>query len=95
MVLSLSPELDLYVRHQVKVGAYTSENEVVNESLRLLKSLSDDKAARLEEIREKLREGRAQIERGECVVFSSPEEIYSHFTQKARELNAQRHNSTK
>jgi antitoxin ParD1/3/4 len=81
MNISLTPELDSFVEGKVKSGLYHSASEVIREGLRLLKERDALQEIRQEELRKQVREGFAQIERGDCLEFSSAEEIVSHITQ--------------
>lgn len=84
MNISLTPELDTFVEGKVKSGLYHSASEVIREGLRLLKERDVLQDIRAEELRKQVREGFAQIARGESLEFSSPEEIVSHITQEGR-----------
>lgn len=88
MNVSLTPELDTFVEGKVKSGLYHSASEVIREGLRLLKERDALQEIRVEELRKQVREGFAQIERGECLEFSSTEEIVSHITLEGRKRNA-------
>jgi antitoxin ParD1/3/4 len=92
MNISLTPELDTYVQDKVKSGLYHSASEVIREGLRLLKEKDALQELRLEELRKQVREGFAQIERGDCLEFSSTEEIISHITQEGRKRVAPKNN---
>ena len=84
MNISLTPELDTFVVSKVNSGLYHSASEVIREGLRLLKERDALQEIRAEELRKQVREGFAQIERGDCLEFSSPEEIVAHITQQGR-----------
>lgn len=84
MNISLTPELDTYVQDKVKSGLYHSASEVIREGLRLLKEKDALQELRLEELRKQVREGFAQIERGECLEFSSTDEILAHVIEEGR-----------
>jgi antitoxin ParD1/3/4 len=84
MNISLTPELDTFVEGKVKSGLYHSASEVIREGLRLLKERDVLQEIRAEELRKQVREGFAQIDRGDSLEFSSPEEIVSHITQEGR-----------
>ena len=84
MNVSLTPELDNFVENKVRSGFYHSASEVIREGLRLLKERDALHDIRAEELRKQVREGFAQIERGEGLEFSSPEEILAHVTQEGR-----------
>lgn len=84
MKISLSPELDTFVEGKVKSGLYHSSSEVIREGLRLLKERDALQEIRVEELRKQVREGFAQIDRGQSLEFSSTQEIVSHITQEGR-----------
>jgi antitoxin ParD1/3/4 len=65
MNISLTPELDNYVKQKVQDGLYNSASEVVRESLRLLKKQDEFDRAKLEELRKAIQLGDNQINRGE------------------------------
>jgi antitoxin ParD1/3/4 len=88
MNVSLTPEFDVFVEGKVKSGLYHSASEVIREGLRLLKERDILQEIRAEELRKQVREGFAQIERGDCLEFSSTEEIISHITQEGRKRTA-------
>ena len=60
MNVSLTPELEQLVNDKVKSGMYQTASEVIREALRLLK-----KRDNFEALRREVREGFAQIDRGE------------------------------
>ena len=82
MNVSLTPEFDSFIEGKVKSGQYHSASEVVREALRLLKERDVLQEVRIEELRKQVREGFAQIERGDYLEFSSTEDIISHVTQQ-------------
>ncbi len=90
MNVSLTPELDTFVQEKVKSGLYHSASEVIREGLRLLKERDALQELRLEELRKQVRAGFAQIERGECLEFTSPDEIVAHITKEGRKRIAQK-----
>jgi antitoxin ParD1/3/4 len=64
MSLTLSPELEQLVDKKVKSGMYKTASEVVREALRLLEERDQSVTLRRE-----VREGFAQIERGEYTEY--------------------------
>ena len=84
MNISLTPELDNFVEGKVKSGLYHSASEVIREGLRLLKERDVLQEVRVDELRKQVREDFAQIERRDCLEFSSAEEIVSHIIQEGR-----------
>jgi len=67
MNISLTPELERFVRQRLASGMYTSASEIVREGLRLLAEQEKFKVARLRELRGKIEEGWASAERGELI----------------------------
>ena len=57
MNVNLTPQLEELVRAKVASGMYPSASEVVREALRLMDEQDRLRAARLEQLREDIREG--------------------------------------
>ncbi|MBW4474742.1 MAG: type II toxin-antitoxin system ParD family antitoxin [Stenomitos rutilans HA7619-LM2] len=78
MNVSLTPQLEQFVREKVDSGRYLSASEVVREGLRLLEERDRVQQMKLETLRRELMVGVEQIERGEVVdaddVFAELEE---------------------
>lgn len=64
MNVSLTEELELFVRAKVESGLYTSSSEVVRAALRLLKREDDAEQRKLDALRADIREG---LESGEPI----------------------------
>ena len=64
MNVSLTPELEKWVRTKVDTGLYGSSSEVVRDALRLLYHFDADKKQRLEELRAELHIGVEQLSSG-------------------------------
>ena len=65
--LTLSGDLDRFVRQQTQSGKYASIAEVVEEALRLLEAAEGIRDRRLRDVKTKLAEGLASLDRGEGV----------------------------
>jgi antitoxin ParD1/3/4 len=65
--ISLAADLERFVADQVSRGHYSNASEVIADSLRLLRLQEDTDDTALEELRQKLRRGAAEAERGELV----------------------------
>lgn len=65
MNVSLTPQLEAFVKRKVSTGRYNSVSEVVREALRLLEEHDAVQAAKLEALREEIQAGRASLDRGE------------------------------
>ena len=57
MNVNLTPQLEEMVRQKVASGLYTSASEVIREALRLMDEQDRVRAAKLEQLREAIREG--------------------------------------
>jgi antitoxin ParD1/3/4 len=57
MNVNLTPQLEELVRSKVASGMYTSASEVVREALRLMDEQDRLRAAKLEELRDDIRQG--------------------------------------
>jgi antitoxin ParD1/3/4 len=57
MNVNLTPQLENMVRMKVASGLYTSASEVVREALRLMEEQDRVRAARLDRLRQDIREG--------------------------------------
>ena len=64
MNVSLTPELEEFVRRLLASGRYTSASEVIREALRLLAEREKLKEARVEELRGQVARGLAQADAG-------------------------------
>lgn len=65
--LSLTPELEQFVREQIASGRYRTADEVILDGLRLFEEQERDREAALQEVREKIQRGLEQAERGQLV----------------------------
>jgi antitoxin ParD1/3/4 len=67
MNVHLTPELEQLVHKKVKTGRYNSASEVVREALRLLEEYDGVRATQLRELRRRIDNGLASLDRGEGV----------------------------
>ena len=74
MHISLTDELERIVRKKVASGLYNNASEVVREALRLMARNEELEQLKLERLREAVRIGAEQAERGQ-VVRQSVEEV--------------------
>lgn len=65
MNVSLTPALEKMIHKKVKSGAYNNASEVVREALRLLEEQDRIKALHLERLKNELRVGIEELDRGE------------------------------
>lgn len=75
MNVSLTPELEQFIRQKVDSGLYNSSSEVVREALRLLEEQDRLKEWKLGELRKAIQEGLDSLERGEGVPFDAEDVI--------------------
>ena len=66
MNVSLTSELENYVKSKVATGMYNSASEVMREALRLLEERDAMQAIRLEALRRDINKGMNSLERGEA-----------------------------
>ena len=71
MNINLTPQLEDMVRQKVSSGLYTSASEVVREALRLMDEKDRLRAAKLDQLRQDIREG---VDSGAATSWD-PEEI--------------------
>ena len=67
MNVHLTPELETLVQTKVKSGRYNSASEVVREALRLFEERERTRELQVRELRKRINEGWASLERGEGV----------------------------
>jgi antitoxin ParD1/3/4 len=65
MNVSLTPQLESYVKQKVAAGMYNSVSEVMREALRLLEERDTLKGIKLAALRRDLQEGIDELDRGE------------------------------
>jgi antitoxin ParD1/3/4 len=65
--ISLSPELNAFLRGRVKSGRYQTTSEVVREALRLLQYQERQREESLKQLKAKLQRGAAQATRDELL----------------------------
>ena len=75
MNVSLTPELEQFVRQKVDSGLYNSSSEVVREALRLLEERERLKEWKLDELRRAIQEGIRSLEVGEGTPFDAEDVI--------------------
>lgn len=75
MNVSLTPELEAMVQEKVKSGMYNSASEVVRAGLRLIQERDTVRERHLEELRRQVQVGIDQLDRGEGIVYDTPEAV--------------------
>lgn len=79
MNVSLTPELDEFVRRKVESGMYLSASEVIREALRLLDEQDKLRQMRLSELRSDIAHGMDQADRGE---MSDGKQVFERLRKK-------------
>ncbi len=64
MNVSLTPQLEAYLKQKVEKGMYNSVSEVVREALRLLEEQDALRAVKLEALRKEIDQGLESLNRG-------------------------------
>jgi antitoxin ParD1/3/4 len=64
MNISLTPQLEAYIKQKVETGMYTSVSEVIREALRLMEAQDAVQAMKLDALREDIRRGLASLDNG-------------------------------
>ncbi len=64
MNISLTPQLETYIKQKVDTGMYHSVSEVVREALRLLEDRDSVKSAKLQALRQDVTQGLSELEQG-------------------------------
>jgi antitoxin ParD1/3/4 len=67
MNVSLTPELEEFVRNQVESGRFRSASEAVREGIRMLEDRTREREAKLEALREMVGAGIDELDRGEAI----------------------------
>ena len=80
-VNSLPPELQQFAEQQIASGKYRDEQELIQDSVRLLR----DREQQLDKLREDLCVGLEEIERGEVV---PGEEVFEQLREKLSQLGS-------
>ena len=90
--VSLTPELEKFVRDRVSIGRYISASEVVREGLRLLEDRERERDAALDALKIKLKRASAQADRGELLdgdeVFKRLDALIAQHRRTAKKRSA-------
>jgi antitoxin ParD1/3/4 len=86
MNISLTPELEQFIAEQVKSGKFFDATEVITEGLRLLWERDRLQKARLAELKDKIRIGIEELDRGEGI---DGEEVFAELEEDIRLIEAQ------
>lgn len=95
MTISVTPELDRFVKEQVESGKYASSSEVVRAGLRLLYEREQERMERREALKRLVQEGLDDLQSGKIAdsrsVFSKMRTIIDQAEREASvEINATR-----
>ena len=86
--ISITPELDAFLRSRVKSGRYQTTSDVVREALRLLERQEKEREEGLRHLKAKLERGAAQAKRGELI---DGDEVFNELREMIEERrNAKR-----
>jgi len=80
--ISITPELDAFLRDRVNSGRYQTTSEVVREALRLLERHEQEREEAFHQLKAKLEEGARQAERGELI---DGDEVFSELREMIEE----------
>lgn len=81
MNLSLTPQLETFIRECANSGDYNNASEVVREAIRLFKRTEEERRARLGQLQQAIAEGDDAVSRGESNVFNSVADLDAFFEQ--------------
>ena len=81
MHLSLTPQLEEFVKAKVGSGLYNNASEVVREALRLMKAHDEVIGLKLERLRDELGKGEADLATGRFTELSSDDELTELFAR--------------
>jgi antitoxin ParD1/3/4 len=73
MNVQIDPAQQVFINELVTSGKYASETDVIRAGLRLLQEQAAERAAKLEELRQKIQVGLDQADRGEFCNLSMAE----------------------
>lgn len=88
MSITLKPEQEQLIQHQVTLGRFNSTDEVLESALRLLVEQYQEYEAWVEEVRVKVDEAKAEADRGEVLPLEAVMAQLQKKFQQAREHQA-------
>ena len=88
MSITLKPEQEQLIQHQVTLGRFNSTDEVLESALRLLVEQYQEYEAWVEEVRAKIDEAKAEADRGEVLLLEAIMAQLQKKFQQAREHQA-------
>jgi len=81
MNVSLTSNLEMFVRDRAASGDYNNASEVVREALRLLKLTEEQRVLKLERLRASVRDGDEAIANGDMTTFNTDQELNTFFAE--------------
>ena len=81
MHVSLTPNLENFVKAKVEAGYYNNASEVVREALRLLREHDEVRRLKLERLQDALAKGEADIAAGRATTIASDDELEAFFAR--------------
>ena len=81
MNVSLTPNLEQFVRDLAGSGDYNNASEVVREAIRLLKRVEERRALKMERLRRAIGEGDEALALGEFTDLNSDEDLDAFFAE--------------
>ncbi|MDQ2746761.1 MAG: type II toxin-antitoxin system ParD family antitoxin [Acidobacteriota bacterium] len=84
MEITLTPELESLVNEEILSGNYDSPNEVLRDSLLLLKEQKLSRQVRRENLRREVQKGIDQMRNGQFKTYSSADEMMEEIIKEAR-----------
>lgn len=86
--IEIPDHFDRFIQDRVASGQFSDASEVITEGLRMFEENEADEEAKIEWLRAAAEEGFADIERGDYVTLSSPEEIDAYCAEVLAEALA-------
>jgi len=81
MHVSLTPRLDELVRRKVESGLYNNASEVIREALRLMAQHDEIQQLKLNQLREALAVGQADVDAGRVTEITNDEDLGAFFAR--------------
>ncbi len=88
MSIALQPEQEKFIQEQVARGRFKSANDVLVHALMLLEQKYREDEAWIEDVRQKVDEAKAQVERGEVLPLETVMAQLQNKFRQARENRA-------
>lgn len=82
MNVSLTPQLEEFIKRKVESGLYHTSSEVIREALRLLEEHDRFQEMKLETLRKEIKSGIDSLDRGEGI---DGEEVFARLERRAKE----------